>query len=251
MLAIGLFVVSMIIVYTFESFGGLETFGDLFELLPEPITALFRVQGGFGATATGFIAADYRHPFYLISGFAFVIAVASGAVAREVELGTALMLLASPISRWRYLSAKILVLVAGLVVIVTATWLGTFVGSTLIGMNSEIDHWILLKVQLNMLALTVAAGGIAMLISAGSSDGGQTVLWSAGIGTLMYFVDFLSVIWGPAAPLGAFTVFHYYDPVAVAQETGLPWGDLGVLMGTGLGGFAASLARFQRRDINR
>ncbi len=246
-----LFAVSMIIVYTFEAFGGLEAFADLFELLPTPIAALFRAQGGIGATATGYIAADYRHPFYIIAGFAYAIAVASGAPAREIERGTALMLLAAPIARRRYLLPKFAVLIAGAAAVALSTWLGTFAGATLTGISDEIQYGRLLVAQLNMFALILAAGGVTAFISAASSDGGQTVVWGAGIATVMYFVDFLSYIWGPAEPAGLFTLFHYYDPLGVSQRGGVPWRDLAVLFGAAAAGFTAALVVFHRRDIAR
>ena len=98
--SLGLFVMSLIIVYTFDALGGLEAFEDLYESLPDAFAAMFRAQGGFGSTLTNYIAADYRHPVYIVAGLAFVISASSGAVAREIERGTALMLLSSPIPRW-------------------------------------------------------------------------------------------------------------------------------------------------------
>lgn len=247
--AVGLFAVSMVIVYTFEAFGGLEAFAELFELVPAPIAALFRAQGGFATTATGYIAADYRHPFYIIAGFAYAIAVASGASAREVERGTALMLLAAPIARWRYLLPKLAVLVVGAAVAVFATWLGTVAGAVLTGITEEIDYGLLVLVQLNMFALIIAAGAVTALVSAASSDGGQAVVWGAGIATVMYLLDFLSLIWGPAEPLGPLTLFHYYDPLGVVRNGDVPWRDLAVLFSVAVAGFAAALVTFQRRDI--
>ena len=249
--AAGLFAVSMVIVYTFEALGGLEAFAELYELLPAPIAALFRAQGGFGASATSYIAADYRHPFYIIAAFAYVIAVASGAPAREIERGSALMLLAAPIARWRYLLPKLAVLVAGAAVIGAATLLGTFAGAALTGIGEEIDYWLLLLAQLNMFALVLAIGGVAALISAASSDGGQAVVWGAGIATVMYLVDFLSLIWGPAEPAGVLTLFHYYDPLGVAQRGEVPWRDLAALFGVAAACFGGALVVFQRRDIAR
>lgn len=251
-LSAGLFAVSLVIVYTFDAFGGVEVFEEMLELLPEPVAAMFRAQAGFGASATGYIAADYRHPFYLIAAFAFVITAASGAAAKEIERGSVLLMLSAPVARWRYLLAKLGVLASGAAVLVFSAWLGTFAGGVVTGIGAEIDHGALLRVQLNTLALVLAAGGAASLISALSSDGGQTVAWSAGIATAMYFIDFLSLIWAPAGPAGPLSLFHYYDPLEVVQSGGgVPWRDLAVLSTVALAGFAGALAVFQRRDIAR
>ena len=249
--SLGLFVMSLIIVYTFDALGGLEAFEDLYESLPDAFAAMFRAQGGFGATLTNYIAADYRHPVYIVAGLAFVISASSGAVAREIERGTALMLLSSPIPRWRYLASKMLTMGVGVVIITFMAWLGSYAGTILTGVTASVDTGVLLVAQVNMLALFLAAGGISMLLSALSSDGGKTVLLSAAIVTVMYFVDFVAAIWSPIEPLAPFGLFAYYDPLGIARETvNLAW-NLGVLFGVAAVGFAAALVVFQRRDITK
>ncbi|MDE2838586.1 MAG: ABC transporter permease subunit [Chloroflexota bacterium] len=249
--SVGLFLMSLIIVYTFDAFGGLEAFADLFESLPAPMTAMFRAQGGFGTSLTSYIALDYRHPVYIIAGLAFVLSVSSGAAAREIERGTALMLLASPIARWRYLAAKIGALVVGAVVIVTMSWLGSLTGALLTGLSGEVEAGTLLLAQVNELGVLVASGGIAVLLSAMNSDGGRTVSIAAGILTVMYFLDFVGAIWGPAEPLAPLSLFYYFDPLAVATDGSAFLRDVAVLFGVGLVGFVAALVVFQRRDITR
>lgn len=247
----GLFLMSLIIVYTFDAFGGLEALADLFESLPAPMAAMFRAQAGFGTTLTSYIALDYRHPVYIIAGLAFVLSVSSGASAREIERGTALMLLASPIARWRYLAAKEGVVIAGAAAIVTASWLGSLAGAALTGMTGEVEGGTLLLAQVNTLGVLLASGGVAMLLSAANSDGGRTVSVTAGILTVMYFLDFVGAIWGPAEPLAPLSVFYYFDPLAVATDGSTLARDVVVLFGVALAGFAGALVLFQRRDITR
>ena len=249
--SVGLFLMSLIIVYTFDAFGGLDALADLFESLPAPMAAMFRAQAGFGTTITSYIALDYRHPVYIIAGLAFVLSVSSGAAAREIERGTALMLLASPMARWRYLAAKIGVLVMGAVVIVTMSWLGSMAGTALTGVAGDVEGGTLMLAQLNELGVLLAAGGIAVLLSAVSSDGGRTVSVAAGILTVMYFLDFVGAIWGPAEPLAPLSIFYYFDPLAIATNGTTLLRDVVVLFGVGLAGFVAALVLFQRRDITR
>ncbi len=249
--SVGLFLMSLIIVYTFDAFGGLDALADLFESLPAPMAAMFRAQAGFGTSITSYIALDYRHPVYIIAGLAFVLTVSSGAAAREIERGTALMLLASPIPRWRYLAAKAGVLVVGAVIIVAMSWLGSLGGAALTGLAGDVEAGTLLLAQVNALGVLLASGGIAMLLSAVSSDGGRTVSIAAGILTVMYFLDFVGAIWGPAEPLAPLSLFYYLDPLAVATSGSSLLRDVLVLFGVALVGFVAALVLFQRRDITR
>lgn len=249
--SVGLFLMSLIIVYTFDELGGLDALADFFESLPAPMTAMFRAQAGFGSSVTSYIALDYRHPVYIVAGLAFVLSVSSGAAAREIERGTALMLLASPIPRWRYLAAKVGVVIVGTVIIVAMSWLGSMAGVLLTGLGDDVEGGTLVLAQVNTLGVLLASGGLAMLLSAVNSDGGRTVSVAAGILTVMYFLDFVGAIWGPAEPLAPLSLFYYFDPLAVATGGSTLLRDVLVLFGVGLVGFVAALILFQRRDITR
>ena len=249
--SIGLFAVGLIIVYTLEAFGGFEGMEQILEFVPESFRALLRAQGGFATSAQGFLAADYRHPIYLIGMSAFVIAAASGAVAREIERGSVLMLLAAPIARWKLLLSRMGALLAGVLVILAVSVLGTWTGIQLTGLSGEVDMTVFLRVQLNTLALALAIGGLTMLLSARSSDGGQTTGIAAGVFTVMYFLDFLAALWSRAEPFGPLSLFYYYDPQAISEFGGLPWRDLAVLFTVAVIGFGGALVVFQRRDIAR
>jgi ABC-2 type transport system permease protein len=247
--ALGLFAINLLIVYTFEAFGGMEAAEQFEKLIPESLKGLFKAQGGFATNADGFLAADYRHPIYLVAVSALVIALSSGAVAKEIERGTILMLLGCPLSRRQLLTAKTGAIVAGLLAVLLAAWLGTWMGSIVVGITDQVNMTVFLRVQLNMLALAVAIAGYALLISALGSDGGQTTAWTAGTTVGMFFLDFLATLWSPAESLGPLSIFYYYDPLSIARDGGIPWLDISVLLGVGAVGFIAALVVFQRRDI--
>ena len=242
-----LFGISVVLVATFDAFGGVEGMEGLLALLPESIRAMLKAQGGFATEATGYIGMQYRHPFYLLSTSGFAIAMASGAVAREIERSTALMLLAVPLARWRYLAAKVASMVVVIVVLLVAVWAGTGAGVAVTGLGG-VDMLTLARVLVNLLALALASGGIATLLSSLSSDGGHVISVAAGIAAAMFFGDFLATIWSPAELVGYVSLFHYYDPLGVTQS-GLAVRDMAVLMGVAVAGFGGALVAFQRRDI--
>ncbi len=140
-------------------------------------------------------------------------------------------------------------MVAGVAVLLVAVWLGTWVGTLITGMTGEVQMIVLSRTLVNLFALALAIGGIAVLLSSVGSDGGQVVSVAAGIAVGMFVADFIAAIWSPAEPVGVLSVFHYYDPLRVSREGTLPWRDLAVLFGVALAGFAAALVAFQRRDV--
>ena len=244
----GLFGISVVLVATFDAFGGVEGMEGLLELLPEGIRAMLKAQGGFATDATGYIGMQYRHPFYLITTSGFVIAMASGAVAREIERSTGLMLLAVPLARWRYLAAKVGSMVVVIVGLRTAVLLGTSLGVAVTGL-AGVDTATLVRALVNLLALALAIGGIATLLSSLSSDGGHVISVAAGVAAAIFFGDFVAAIWSPAELVGYVSLYHYYDPLGVTQTSGLPARDLAVLLSVAAAGFGGALVAFQRRDL--
>jgi ABC-2 type transport system permease protein len=248
--SVGMFAVSLLIVYTFDALGGAQSFEALLEMLPEAIKALMRAQGGIATDASGYLAADYRHPIYLIAVGAFIVASTTGAVAREIERGSILMLLSAPIDRWRFLLAKLGALLFGIVIILLATLLGTWVGIAITG-TDDVGVGLFLRIQVVAFALAFAIAGIGLLISSLSSDGGQAMGITTGIIVVMYFIDFLALIWSAAEPLGPLSIYYYYDPLAISRQSGIPVLDVAVLLGVGAASTTAAFAAFLRRDIAR
>ena len=251
LVGLGVFGLTLLIVYIFEAFGGVEAMQELLEFMPEGVRGLLKAQGEFATTANGYLGAQYRHPVYMVALAAFAISASSGAVARDVERGTILFILGAPLARWRLLTAKGAAMVVGLLALLAAAWMGTWVGTLVTGITDQVQMTVFLRVQVNALALVLAIGGYALLISALSSEGGHTISLAAGIAVVMFFLDFLTTLWSPSESLGPLSLFHYYDPLAIAQGGGMPWRDVGVLLGVAAAAMAVAVVAFQRRDIVR
>ena len=248
--SLGMFGLSLILAISFEAIGGGEAVESFFELLPDAIKAMLGAQNGIATSAEGFLAADYRHPLYLITLSAFVVASTVGAIAREIERGTVLMLLAAPVARWRFLAAKVGALAVGIAVLAVAAIVGTWLGVTLTG-TEDVHITVFMRIQVTTFALGMAIGGIGLFVSSLNSDGSQAMGITAATVVIMYFVDFLSLLWSPAEPLGPLSIFHYYDPLGVSRSGAVPVADTFTLLAVGVVGTAAAFVVFQRRDITR
>lgn len=248
--SLGLFGISVIIVYTFKAMGEAVVIQEFSEMLPAGIKAILHAQDGFATDAEGFLAAYYRVPPYLVLISTFVIGSTSGALAREIERGSVLMLLAAPIDRWRFLAAKVGGLLVGIAAIAISAFMGTWLGVLLTGLEG-VSMATFALIQITTFALAFSIGGIGLLVSSLTSDGGKAMGITAAIVVSMFFIDFLSLLWAPAAAMGPLAVFHYYDPLSVSVEDKLPMWDICVLISVGVLGTAAAFVIFQRRDIMR
>jgi ABC-type transport system involved in multi-copper enzyme maturation permease subunit len=239
---------------TYRALGGEAGLADLQRLLPEGLKALMRAQGGFlpGQGATGWLAAaGYRHPVLLVLLSAATVAVAWAAVAREVERGTILLLLARPLDRWKLLLSWQCVLIAVLAPLLALTLSGAAIGFSAAGALGQVQWARVAWVLPNTMALLLAIGGFAFVLSARSSESGTVIGPAAAVTLLSFLLDYVSQIWEPLRGLGFVSVFHYYNPVGVVDSGAPPWRDLAVLLGVAAVGLAAAIVVFQRRDIAR
>ncbi len=236
---------------SYESLGqqGLEFLG---ESMPRAIAALLKTEGSLliSAGPEGYLAIGFRHPLVLIVVSAFAVAGASSAVAREIERRTILLLLARPIPRYYLVLGKGATSVIALASLVAALLAGTFVGVYAQGLGDSVAVGPFLIISANALALGLAVLGYSYLISAYSSDGGSAILWSTALTVVLFFIDFVAGLLDVLEPLGLLSLFHYYDPVAVAVDTGFPAGHFLVLLGVATATFAGAAVYFQRRDIS-
>ena len=222
MLSIGLFGIAILIAATFESFG--EVQGGLFESLPEGVRALLKAQGGLSSTATGYLATGYRHPVYLVALLAFTIAASAGAMAREIDRGTVFLLLARPVARHTLVIAKSGAMAAGLIGLIIVTFLGSWSGVLIYGMDGT-DLGGLALVQVNAALLVLAVGGYSFLISALSNEGGRVVSVATAVTVAFFFFDYLAALWDPMSFVGpawcftTTTLSQWQSPARFASST--------------------------------
>lgn len=248
MVGLGLLAFAVLMPTTYTAFG--TALGDLIDALPEGFRALIKAQGGFSTTSTGYIAIGYRHAVFIVITMASVIAMSSGALAREIERGTMFLLLARPLQRYSIVIAKMGSLLATVAILLCMSFLGTWIG--VVGNGVEgVDFKALAFALLNAFMLILAVGGYSFFISSLSSEGGRAISVAAGVTVIFFFVDFMATLWSAVSFLGPISVFHYYDPQSVVEANSIPAFHLGVLGAAALVGFVAAGVTFQRRDLVR
>ena len=246
MIGLGALAFAVLLPTTYAAFG--SVIGDLMEALPAAFRALIKADGGLSATATGYIAIGYRDAVFMAIIIGAVIAASSAALAREIERGAMFLLLARPLQRYHIVLAKAGALVLMLAVIVSLSFLGTWIGVLGNGIDG-VSFGALALALVNAFMLALAVGGYSFLLSALSSEGGRVISIATGLTVVFFFVDYLATLWSPARSLGPFSVFHYYDPHGVVETGSAPAAHLLVLGCVAVAGFLAAGIVFQRRDI--
>lgn len=248
LMGLALLGLGVLIPTTFTTFG--SDANALLREMPQGLQAILKTQGDLLPMlgVEGYVAVGYRHPFYLIVTSAFTIAAAS-ALAREIEKGTIFAVLARPFPRYHLVLAKTGALVVGVVILLSATLVGTALGSAIGGLGDSLRMGLFLLVTTNALLLFLAIGGYSTLLSSMSREGSTAISLATGVTVAFFLMDFVASLWEPLELLGPWTVFHYYDPMGVVQAGGVPIGHALALGAVAAVSFGAALWVFQRRDI--
>jgi ABC-2 type transport system permease protein len=225
--------------------GEMGFLGTLVALLPPGLAAFAQDDLVLGSPR-GVIAFGYIHPFFLACLSAWTIRVGAGALAGEIGRGTMDLLAARPVPRWAQVVAAWVVTAAGVAAIAGAAFAGSAAGLPLRPLGVTAGQIVALPVMAWLLFLGWAS--VTLLIGALRREAGPAIAWASGLIAAAFVIEFLSRVWPPIAWVRPLSPFAYYRPQAIVQA-GLALSDTVRLIAIALGGLAAAIVVFQRRDL--
>ena len=218
---------------------------QMLALVPSEMLALAGRDVGV-ASASGFLAIGYGHPFTLLLLSVWAVRVSSSVLAGEIGRGTMDLMAARPVPRWQFVMAGAVALAAGLVLLVGAAWTGTAIGLQLRDLQVPLGRVGAVAVSLWMLFFAWAA--IGLVIGAAQREGGTAIAWTSGVIAASFVLEYLARLWTPMASLHPLSLFTYYDPQQVVRA-GVHARDVLVLGSLSAAAFAAAVVVFSRRDL--
>lgn len=196
-----------------------------------------------------FLAFPWVHPVVLALVWTHALVCCTRVPAGEIDRGTADVTLTLPVTRWGVLRAETLVwLLAGVTILALA-----LAGSQLVGHyvdpegRPEIPR--LLVVLANLFCMYLAVGGLAWLVSAASDRRGPAMILVFVILLASFLLNFLAQFWTVAQRIAFLGILDYYRPLYIVRDGAVPWRDMGVLAGVGVGLWIAAGIVFSRRDV--
>lgn len=172
------------------------------------------------------------------------ITIFAGAIAGAEERGSLDILFGNPLPRQVYVVAYWL----AVAILMLAMLLALGLGSWLIAVAIDVDLSFgeSMAAALNVFPITMAAGGLALALSATVRQKAVAVGVPAALLFLMYLADIVGKISDDFAPIRSLSFFKAYgDPL----QEGMPWAGAAVLLAIAVALAALAIPLFQRRDI--
>ncbi len=221
-----------------------ESFQDVISQYPDVLLGM--IGSADMSTAEGFLQAEI---FALTGPATFVALTAlmgSRAIAGEEQSRTMGLLMANPIRRSAVIVEKTLSMIAYSAVLGVATFLGTWFGNLLGGIEIPVGNLVATTSLLVLLGLVF--GGVAMLLSAATGKTRVAAYGAIGVTLVAYFSFSFLPLAESLADYAKWSPFHFYlgsNPLT----NGMAWGDAAVLAGIFAGLIALAIPLFQRRDL--
>jgi ABC-2 type transport system permease protein len=224
-------------------------FGAVQRTLPPFFQETFGQEMALTLTSRGLLVFAWNHPIVHALLAAVMVALASRAIAGEIEGGTMELLLSQPLSRPAYLAAQSAF--AGLVLLglITLMLCGVHAGISLFDVHAQVSWRLFLPVAVNLFSLETAIYGVTLAFSSGARESGRVVTIALLIIVLSYLIQAVARLWSKIDFLLKFSIFEYYSPQRTVLLGEAPWLDIAVLLLVGFSLAGAGWWRFMRRDV--
>lgn len=225
----------------------MKTLDDFANAMPE-LTALVGMT--VGATDLAGFLISYLYGFILlVFPMAFCILRGHALVAKYVEDGSMVSLLAAPVSRGAVAFTQAAVLTSGILFL-------ALYGSALewacasANFPGELDAATLFSLNGGLLCLHLFIGGICFFSSCFFSDARYSVAAGAGIPAFMYVLQMLANAGDGAQKAKYFTFFTLFDAKGLAAGDSGAFFGAAVLLAGAVALYAAGIAAFCGKDLH-
>jgi ABC-2 type transport system permease protein len=168
-------------------------------------------------------------------------------VAADLDRGFLDLPLATPISRTRYLGASIAgqALVLGTLALVTV--LALWLAGAIAGAGFDLPRFLL--AGLLAFAFGCAISGPTNLVAVLTLSRATTCAVVGGVLVVMYLIFVLTQVDQDLAWIAPVSAWAHVPALALIDQGTVPWGDLALFALIAVGGWAAALVAFRRRDL--
>jgi ABC-2 type transport system permease protein len=227
-----------------------SAFHQIEGLVPPAMRALMGQSLFTMLSVSGVVALGYFHTAIEAALIFFVIVIGSEP-ADEIDAGFADLVLSRPVRRRALMVRTMALLLVYPALLVAAMGLGTAAGTfwMLPATAPGPSAGLVLSLMLNLWALLMAWGGIAMAVASVCRRRSRVtgIVGLAALVTLL--VDYLARAWTPFRHASWISPFHYFSPLELVMGVPLPWWHIVTLLSAGVVGAVFACIAFDLRDL--
>lgn len=203
----------------------------------------------YTANLLGFMISYLYGFILLIFPMLFCILRGNALVAKYVDKGSMISLLAAPVKRRIIAFTQIAVLVSGIFLLVLYSTIVELICAES-GFPGELDVTALFILNVGLLCLQLFIGGICFLSSCLFSDTKYSVAFGAGIPAFMYVLQMLANVGGKAEKAKYFTFFTLFHPEGIMNGESSSIAGILMLFAGAVVLYGLGMIVFERKDLH-
>ena len=226
-----------------------DQLNKLLEAYPESFMKAFGIDSATSmfSTLENYLSTEMFTFFWPILMIVAAVSLAGYSIAGDIDKGTIEMVLAQPISRIKLFFSRYLAGAVGLIAFSVVSAFSPVLWAELHGIDYDLKKFAVLS--LGCILFSLAAFGLAMLVSSLVSDKGKVGMITGGTIALMYVLNILASLQEKLENLKYFSFFNYYrGEVLLGKGEFVQW-SVPVLGGFALVTAMLALYIFNKRDI--
>ncbi len=224
-----------------------KTLDDFIKVMPDLMNA-FGMRGGT-STLNGFMISYLYGMLLLVLPMVFSILRSNALIAKYVDRGSMVTLLAAPVKRKTIALTQMKVLWTGIFMLVAYITV-LQIAAAGVQFPGALDTGKLLCMNAGLLCLQLFIGGICFFASCLFSDAKYSVAVGAGVPALMYLIQMMGNVGKALENAKYFTFFTLYDPNGILAGERGAYAGIGILLIGALALYAAGILVFCRKDLS-
>lgn len=186
------------------------SFNELMKNYPEALMKAFGLESLNFASVENYLAMEQFSIIWPIMVIFLVVSLAGGAIAGEIEKGTAEIMLSKPVSRLKIFFGKYLAGIFTIAIFIVCSIFAVMPLAELHNIDYIFKNYVTLAIVSFLFGLAIFS--LAMLFSAIFSEKSKVYMTAGGILILMYVLNIIASLKDNLKNLKYLSFFHYYDP---------------------------------------
>lgn len=222
-------------------------FNELFASYPQEFLKAFGIDRLDMSTLENYIAMEHFSLIWPLMLVIFMISIAGGALAGEIERGTIELLLARPISRLKLFIGRYLYGFIALVIFILATVFAIIPLAEIHKVTYNADRYLIISILGLLFGLAVFS--LSLLVSALFSERGRVSMILGGSLVLMYVLNVVASLKENLSDLKYLSFFHYFDAQSALTKGELNLTSVWVFAGIIIVSTIIGAMVWKRRDV--
>ena len=224
-----------------------QSLQELMKSYPESFLKAFGMEDMIFNNLESYLSTEQFSFMWPLLMILLLVSFSGSAIAREIERGTAEILLALPVSRLKIFFAKYFAGFFNLIVFVLASIPSTILLAKLYGVEYKSEGYIIMSLLGFMFAL--ATYSFSMLMSVLFSEKGKVYFSSAGLIVIMYVLNIISSLKDSVSDLKYFSFFYYFNAGDALVRNHIDHFAYWIFLGVAVLSTVLAAVWFSRRDI--